>query len=667
MNCERAQEALSAYLDGELDEPVARSVREHLDGCQTCAAEWVSLRAVAQLYREWPEPAVPADLRARVQSAIQKDLSERDEILDMFRDVNRRRVSPSWLSWLMGPRLATVGGAAALIVVAFWAHRLFIEQNNPADNQLSVALKAKDMAENTGAEPATSKMAEAGPRVAMSGEAPFDDETPDAQSASYFYNYNDDHFTIENDWLVSNQIQVQTIDSLEATGGAETAGRALEAPAAKPKSRAQVMTQIAYAKKAEQQIKNTWNMASLIRTDEAPLYQSNTYAPYTDHDTDTPHRPDGLAHVLRQPTEPPREGMVHNAAPRPEEWEERGAFPIDSLAERAAFARAQEAMARNRPRVAPQYFFGTTAAAPPTGEPRRELPPSDERKSDRLTDSPALMRLREDADPNQAALPSTRPPLGGGASDPIEPETSSAESTQKMAASRPEPLAQARTQANERGEDTQAFRFRSNESESIPLPAVASAGAPKGPGATDDLGSGALTNTLAKTSVSVELEAQTGPKGTSATEPIPTVSGRRMIEAQPEKSFRIAGGPRPTRGTVNPVIMTRPDGEIETAHSIRFDDGEDGMTTITLRLDPASAPIQGEIHFSFEPMAPRQKRQPVAQEPENVIKAEYVGTGARANSDDGAHLFRIATDKISRDRPMRLILTVPTSKLKTSE
>ncbi len=69
MNCDKAQENLSAYLDGELDPGEAGALKEHLEGCSACSAELESLRSTVALVRSLPRAQAPAVLRQRVMSA----------------------------------------------------------------------------------------------------------------------------------------------------------------------------------------------------------------------------------------------------------------------------------------------------------------------------------------------------------------------------------------------------------------------------------------------------------------------------------------------------------------------------------------------------------------------------------------------------------------------
>jgi len=53
MDCAKASELIEALIDGRLPPREAAEVREHVDGCPSCAAEEESLRRVGSLLRLW--------------------------------------------------------------------------------------------------------------------------------------------------------------------------------------------------------------------------------------------------------------------------------------------------------------------------------------------------------------------------------------------------------------------------------------------------------------------------------------------------------------------------------------------------------------------------------------------------------------------------------------
>lgn len=71
MNCDEVRAQLSSFYDGELSAELAARISEHVNGCDTCAAELQSFRQIAGLFCEqrdlaatpgsWPEFAASLD------------------------------------------------------------------------------------------------------------------------------------------------------------------------------------------------------------------------------------------------------------------------------------------------------------------------------------------------------------------------------------------------------------------------------------------------------------------------------------------------------------------------------------------------------------------------------------------------------------------------------
>ncbi len=62
MNCEEAQERLSAYFDGELPSPVQVSVADHIKSCAICARELEGFEKLSQIASGLGRPEPPAGL-----------------------------------------------------------------------------------------------------------------------------------------------------------------------------------------------------------------------------------------------------------------------------------------------------------------------------------------------------------------------------------------------------------------------------------------------------------------------------------------------------------------------------------------------------------------------------------------------------------------------------
>jgi anti-sigma factor ChrR (cupin superfamily) len=68
MSCERIQDLLSPYLDGELGPAERAEVDAHLAACPDCAALLARLRAAVEAFAAFPETELSADLRARLET-----------------------------------------------------------------------------------------------------------------------------------------------------------------------------------------------------------------------------------------------------------------------------------------------------------------------------------------------------------------------------------------------------------------------------------------------------------------------------------------------------------------------------------------------------------------------------------------------------------------------
>ncbi|MFI0419571.1 mycothiol system anti-sigma-R factor [Spongiactinospora gelatinilytica] len=79
-DCRDVLEKVYSYLDGELDDSNCTDIRDHLDECGPCLAEYGLEEAVKRLIaRHCGCDPVPADLRAKVLTRIQQvraDLAE---------------------------------------------------------------------------------------------------------------------------------------------------------------------------------------------------------------------------------------------------------------------------------------------------------------------------------------------------------------------------------------------------------------------------------------------------------------------------------------------------------------------------------------------------------------------------------------------------------------
>jgi len=112
MTCELSTQKLDAYLDGELPEPEARALSEHLRGCAACAAQSLSR----------------VQFKRAIQAAGKKYTAD-----PAFRARIQKTIAPRRAGWtrLLFPALASA--VALLLVGAVW---LNVNRQRGAEQQL---------------------------------------------------------------------------------------------------------------------------------------------------------------------------------------------------------------------------------------------------------------------------------------------------------------------------------------------------------------------------------------------------------------------------------------------------------------------------------------------------------------------------------------------------
>lgn len=74
MNCDDVQSAIYVYLDGEFAPPEEAAFRRHLDGCVRCRSlAGQEARFLDRLKETLDGPAVPGDLRARIEARLSEE------------------------------------------------------------------------------------------------------------------------------------------------------------------------------------------------------------------------------------------------------------------------------------------------------------------------------------------------------------------------------------------------------------------------------------------------------------------------------------------------------------------------------------------------------------------------------------------------------------------
>ncbi|GEM_PF-4890457 len=104
--CRECRDQLSAYREGELDDPLRKALDAHLAGCAECRAQLAELEQMIRQMKGLPPIPVPADFRSRVWQRIEKESG--------FQRLRRAILEP-WYLKLPVEALATA--AVVLLVV----------------------------------------------------------------------------------------------------------------------------------------------------------------------------------------------------------------------------------------------------------------------------------------------------------------------------------------------------------------------------------------------------------------------------------------------------------------------------------------------------------------------------------------------------------------------
>ena len=123
MNCEMAEENLSAYLDDMLDPPDRATIQSHLDGCARCREVLDDYRRYDTLLARMPRVAPPEELRASIFEspqylALVRDLEQRQQRAGAHAGANgtgrhRTTAPPAW----RGIGLQAAAAAAVVLVI----------------------------------------------------------------------------------------------------------------------------------------------------------------------------------------------------------------------------------------------------------------------------------------------------------------------------------------------------------------------------------------------------------------------------------------------------------------------------------------------------------------------------------------------------------------------
>lgn len=70
-HCHDLLHDLSAYLDGEAEQRVCAEIERHMQDCANCRAVVNTLDRTVRIYRDLPDPELPADIGSRLLRILQ--------------------------------------------------------------------------------------------------------------------------------------------------------------------------------------------------------------------------------------------------------------------------------------------------------------------------------------------------------------------------------------------------------------------------------------------------------------------------------------------------------------------------------------------------------------------------------------------------------------------
>ncbi|OQX94778.1 hypothetical protein B6I21_08860 [candidate division KSB1 bacterium 4572_119] len=70
MNCIKTLHQICDELSEDIDSPLCKEVKEHLENCSKCCAQVDSIRKVVYLYRDMPKENVPDDIDDRLWKVL---------------------------------------------------------------------------------------------------------------------------------------------------------------------------------------------------------------------------------------------------------------------------------------------------------------------------------------------------------------------------------------------------------------------------------------------------------------------------------------------------------------------------------------------------------------------------------------------------------------------
>lgn len=135
MDCGKVRATLNDEIDGRLPPLEAAGVREHLEGCEACAAEAGSIRRVGTLLRLWSE-ARTAETSPRLEVLWTRVKGEIEE------KAARKTAAVRMRKWLWLP----AGAALAVLILMFYPSSI----NKAPFHPISFEVAVEELDSDTG-------------------------------------------------------------------------------------------------------------------------------------------------------------------------------------------------------------------------------------------------------------------------------------------------------------------------------------------------------------------------------------------------------------------------------------------------------------------------------------------------------------------------------------
>jgi anti-sigma factor RsiW len=74
LNCKKAINQISEYLDGELDDELKHTLESHLNNCHHCNAVFDTTKTTIELYCDGKIFSLPDEVRTRLHDALKRKL-----------------------------------------------------------------------------------------------------------------------------------------------------------------------------------------------------------------------------------------------------------------------------------------------------------------------------------------------------------------------------------------------------------------------------------------------------------------------------------------------------------------------------------------------------------------------------------------------------------------